>query len=91
MFGRRATVAASGPADMSVLSDERRRLRSALNSMSTKDRNVLVFRFLLDYSEQETAIALDCAPGTVKSRTSRALTKLRAHSIFSQEEDRDAK
>jgi RNA polymerase sigma-70 factor (ECF subfamily) len=38
---------------------------------------VLTCRFLLGLSEQETATALDVAPGTVKSRTSRALDRLR--------------
>ena len=36
-------------------------------------------RYLLDLSEAETAAALGCAPGTVKSRVSRAAsTRLRA-------------
>ena len=34
-------------------------------------------RYLLDLSEAETAITLGVPKGTVKSRTARALTKLR--------------
>jgi RNA polymerase sigma-70 factor (ECF subfamily) len=38
---------------------------------------VLVHRFLLALSEDETAAALGVRRGTVKSRTSRALERLR--------------
>lgn len=90
VFGRRTVVVVAGPAEVAVQNDEQRRMRAALNSMATNDRNVLVFRFLLGYSEEETAAAVGCAPGTVKSRTSRALAKLRTQPVFSREEDQDA-
>ncbi|WP_432496877.1 SigE family RNA polymerase sigma factor [Kineococcus auxinigenes] len=51
-----------------------------LARLPTPQRLVLVLRFWLDLSEQETAEALDCSVGTVKSRTSRALAALRATS-----------
>jgi RNA polymerase sigma-70 factor (ECF subfamily) len=38
---------------------------------------VLVCRYLLELSEEETAIILRVPKGTVKSRTARALAKLR--------------
>jgi len=37
---------------------------------------VVVGRYYLDFSEAQLADALDVAPGTVKSRLSRALTQL---------------
>ena len=43
-----------------------------------RDREVLVHRFLLELGEEETAAALGVRRGTVKSRTSRALERLRA-------------
>lgn len=49
----------------------------ALERLPEKDRLVIVLRYLLDLSERETAQVLGCPLGTVKSRVSRALTKLR--------------
>ena len=39
---------------------------------------MLTFRYLLELSEEETAAVLDVRRGTVKSRTARALARLRA-------------
>jgi RNA polymerase sigma-70 factor (ECF subfamily) len=50
----------------------------ALAGLDIKHRSVIVCRFLLDWSVEETATALDLRPGTVKSRLSRALDRLRA-------------
>lgn len=87
--GRRASLAlraaqeSSGEAapspEAALLGAERRtELVAALNRLSEPDREVLACRFLLDLSEAETAAALGVRPGTVKSRTSRALDRLRA-------------
>jgi RNA polymerase sigma-70 factor, ECF subfamily len=51
-------------------------LDAALASLSVDQRSVVVLRYLLDWSESQTAEALDIAPGTVKSRLSRALDRL---------------
>nr|WP_204003514.1 RNA polymerase sigma factor [Micromonospora lutea] len=61
-----------------VLAGERRAaLVRALRSLPSRDREVIVCRFLLDLSEDETVTTLGWPRGTVKSRTSRALAKLR--------------
>jgi RNA polymerase sigma-70 factor, ECF subfamily len=61
-----------------ALSAERRKLLvTALAAMRAADRDVLTMRYLLDLSEAETATALNLAKGTVKSRTARALDRLR--------------
>jgi len=49
-----------------------------LHRLEDRDRDVVVCRYLLDLSEAETAQTLGCPRGTVKSRTARALGKLRA-------------
>src|SRR2546423_8834960 len=51
---------------------------TALNILDDVDRDVLVCRYVLDLSTSETASVLGCEVGTVKSRTSRALDRLRA-------------
>jgi len=52
------------------------RLEAAMASLSVDHRAVVALRFHLDWSESTTAEALGIAPGTVKSRTSRALSSL---------------
>ena len=51
-------------------------LDAALAALPVEQRSVVVLRYLLDWSEFQTAEALDIAPGTVKSRLSRALDRL---------------
>ncbi|BAN01440.1 RNA polymerase sigma factor [Ilumatobacter coccineus] len=51
-------------------------IAAALSTLSHDHRAVVVCRFLLGWSEQQTADALSIRPGTVKSRLSRALSKL---------------
>jgi RNA polymerase sigma-70 factor (ECF subfamily) len=84
--GRRARLALrmipvdeQGPTaeDTVVVAHRRAALLTALDALPERDRLVLSCRFLLGLSEAETAAALDCAAGTVKSRTSRALERLR--------------
>jgi len=50
----------------------------ALRGLPARMRAVLVLRYFEDLSEAETASALDCWVGTVKSQASRGLARLRA-------------
>jgi RNA polymerase sigma factor (sigma-70 family) len=60
-----------------LAAEERSALFAAINTLRDEDREVIGARFLLELSEAETAEALGIPRGTVKSRTSRALGRLR--------------
>jgi RNA polymerase sigma-70 factor (ECF subfamily) len=53
-------------------------LLAAVGRLGESDRQVIACRFFLELSEAEMAAALGCRRGTVKSRLSRALHRLRA-------------
>jgi RNA polymerase sigma factor (sigma-70 family) len=61
-----------------LVTERREELLAALGRLSESDRQAIACRYFLELSEAETAAALDCARGTVKSRVSRALDRLRA-------------
>jgi len=74
----RAAGDPSGSPEASALAGERRELvLTALRRLREEDRLVIAYRYFLELSEAEMAEALDVAPGTVKSRLSRALGRLR--------------
>ncbi len=80
---RAAAGEASGDAapspEAALLSAERRdALLAAVGRLREADRLAIACRYFLDLSEEETAAALGCRRGTVKSRVSRALGRLRA-------------
>jgi RNA polymerase sigma factor (sigma-70 family) len=50
----------------------------ALDELSVDHRAVVVCRYLLGWSEEQTATALGIRPGTVKSRASRATKQLQS-------------
>ncbi|GIE85002.1 SigE family RNA polymerase sigma factor [Actinoplanes regularis] len=52
-------------------------LRAALKQLPPRMRAALVFRYVYDLDVADTADALGCSEGTVKSQTSRALDRLR--------------
>ena len=53
-------------------------LDEALAQLPPRMRAALVFRYFHELNVAETALALGCAEGTVKSQTARALDRLRA-------------
>lgn len=58
--------------------DERALLRTALSRIPKRRRAVLVLRFWMDLSIEQTADLLGCSAGTVRSQASRGLNDLRA-------------
>ena len=65
-------------ADAVALADERRaRLLAAVAALREDDQLVIAARYFVGLSEAETATALSLRVGTVKSRLSRALARLR--------------
>ena len=89
--GRRAALAvrlsedrppgdAAPSPEASVLAREPiQELLKAVNQLRERDRIVIVLRYFLDLSEAEMAEMLACSRGTIKSRLSRALGRLRGH------------
>ncbi|RSM86394.1 E family RNA polymerase sigma-70 factor [Kibdelosporangium aridum] len=57
--------------------EDRMVLWPAMNALSARQRAVLVARFWLDLGVDDTARALGCSTGTVKSQTAKALAALR--------------
>ena len=70
--------AAPSPEGVVLAGEERRALLAAVNRLGEGDRLVIACRYFLELSEEETAAALGVRRGTVKSRTSRALERLRS-------------
>ncbi len=70
--------AAPSPEAIALRAEQREMLLHAIDRLRAEDRLVIGYRYFFDLSEAEMATALDCARGTVKSRLSRALGRLRA-------------
>ena len=69
--------AAPSPEEAALAAERRRLLLDALEQLPERARLVLELRYLLGLSEDETAAALGIRRGTVKSRSARALERLR--------------
>jgi RNA polymerase sigma factor (sigma-70 family) len=70
-------TAPDGPVDKVLAAERRARLVAAVNALPDGERQVLVCRYFLDLSQAETAQVLEWPLGSVKSRTARALNRLR--------------
>jgi RNA polymerase sigma-70 factor (ECF subfamily) len=75
--GADAAAWSCDPLALAIAGERRGELLAALAALGARDREVLSLRYLLDMSEDEMALALGCRHGTIKSRLSRALTRLR--------------
>ena len=68
-----------------MAAERREELLAMVGGLSEDDRLVISYRYFLGLSEEETATTLGCARGTVKSRLSRAIARLRK--AMHEEED----
>lgn len=66
------SVAPAGDADAAL------DLRTALAALAPRQQVAVVLRFYCDLSIEQTADALNCSTGTIKSQTARALAILRS-------------
>ena len=69
--------AAPSPEAVALRREQREIVLHAINRLREEDRLVIAYRYFFDLTEAEMATALNCARGTVKSRLSRALGRLR--------------
>ena len=69
--------AAPSPEGAALGRERREALLEAVSGLDERDRDVLTCRYFLELSEEETAQVLGVRRGTVKSRTARALARLR--------------
>ncbi len=76
-YGSWVVASAPDPELSALGTDAARELGMALGRLGARDRQVLGYRYFAGMSEAETAQAVGVAVGTVKSRTARALDRLR--------------
>lgn len=74
---RNEPVFSTGIEEKSTQQMEASDLWKAVRNLSTPDQQIIYLRYFLELSVAETAQALDIPEGTVKSRLSRALERLR--------------
>lgn len=80
IWARRVSVTADLPDLPSASQDTDRALdlQAAVAALPPRQRAVLVLRYYCDLNIDQTAAAMQCSPGTVKSQTSKALASMRA-------------
>ena len=77
--------AAPSPEAAAEEMEDRRELLASVERLPRMDREIIAYRYLLGLSESETAEALEVPAGTVKSRLSRAMTRLRTEMVARHE------
>jgi len=70
--------AAPSPEGVALGRERLEELLAAVDTLGDRDHEILACRYFLELSEEETATVLGVRRGTVKSRTARALARMRA-------------
>nr|WP_205906332.1 sigma-70 family RNA polymerase sigma factor [Corynebacterium stationis] len=65
------------PEDFALLNDGSNRVRSLLDTLSDKARNIIILRVFVGLSAEETAEVVNSTPGAVRVAQHRALAQLR--------------
>jgi RNA polymerase sigma-70 factor (ECF subfamily) len=65
------------PHELAERTEQRRELLDAIRTLGPENQQIIAYRYFLDLSESEMADLLECPRGTVKSRLSRATSRLR--------------
>lgn len=73
--------AAPSPEEAAIAGERRRALLAAVDGLREDERLVIAYRYFFDLSEAEMAEALEIPRGTVKSRLSRALARVRGRMV----------
>ncbi|MFL5758645.1 MAG: RNA polymerase sigma factor [Thermomicrobiales bacterium] len=74
---RPSADAALSPEAAALAADQRSGLMTAIERLRDEDQTVIAARYFLELNEEEMSGVLNCPRGTVKSRLSRALGRLR--------------
>jgi RNA polymerase sigma-70 factor (ECF subfamily) len=82
-LAQRLIAKGSSPSRQMLQDELKARVQAALGRLDTRDREVLVLRYLEQLTIEETAVTLELSPEAVKSRARRALER------FSQMIDED--
>jgi RNA polymerase sigma-70 factor (ECF subfamily) len=69
--------AAPSPEAAVLAGEQRAELLAAIDRLGDEDRRIITLRWFADLSEREMAAVMDVPQGTVKSRLSRAMERLR--------------
>jgi RNA polymerase sigma-70 factor (ECF subfamily) len=76
-LARRMTASGTSPSRRLIRGEDRERVQSALSRLDSRDREVLVLRYLEGLSTEEIGAVLGIRAGAVKMRHVRALERLR--------------
>jgi RNA polymerase sigma-70 factor (sigma-E family) len=85
---RRESPASTPPDETHEDGTDRTDLLSAVRRLPPRQREVVVLRYLLDLSTEQTASHLGIAPGTVASQLHKAIATLRSHLTHSERTQR---